>query len=105
MLSAIYLVPRVVGGDLMLLIWAVCTVIYLACGLLRRKNRGKRGRRQLLAGLLVSELLVDISVFGVFFPEGEYRNWGVGAVYAVVLWPAALLTAYVLTAVFGAEQT
>lgn len=105
MLSAIYSVSRVVGGDLMLLVWAVCTVIYLACGLLRRKSRGKRGRRQLIAGLLVSELLVDISASGIFFPGGEYRNWGVGGVYAAVLWPAALLTAYTLTAAFGAEQT
>lgn len=89
----------------MLLIWVVCTVIYLACGLFRRKNRGKRGRRQLLVGLLILEVLVDAFCFPVFFPGGEYRNWGVGGAYVIVLWPAVLLAAYALTAVFGAEQT
>ena len=104
MLTAIYSVPRVVGGAMLLLVWGICSVVYLACGLLRRKKQGKRGRRKLLAGLLVSEVLVDAFCFLVLFPGGESHNWGVGSMFVVVLWPAALLTAYALTAVFGAEE-
>ena len=44
-------------------------------------------------------------LFYGFFPAGEYRNWGVGGVYVIVLWPAVLLVVYAFTAVFGAEQT
>ena len=104
MITAIYSVKRVVGGDLLLLVWGVCAVIYLVCGLWRGRARGKGGRRWLLVGLLVSEGLVDTCCFPVFFPGGEYRNWGVGSIYVVFLWPAALFTAYVLTAVLGAAD-
>lgn len=105
MLSAVYSVPRVIGGDLMLFIWVACSLVYLICGMFRRQNRGRRGRWQMLVGLLISEALVDVFCFTVFFPAGEYRNWGVGGVYVIVLWPAVLLVVYALTAVFGAEQT
>ena len=102
MIAAIPSAKRVVGGDLLLLIWGICTAAYLAFGFFRRKNRG---RRQLLTGLLISEVLVDLAMYLIFFPSGEYHNWGVGGVYAVFLWPMMLTAAYVLTAVFGSEET
>ena len=101
MLGALYSVTRVIGGDLLLLIWGICTEIYLVCGFVRRKERGRKGRYQLLIGLLISEVLVDIVFFPTFFPGGEYHNWGVGSVSVVGLWPAALLATYAITAVFG----
>ena len=44
MLSAVYSVPRVIGGDLMLFIWVAYSLVYLICGMFRRQNRGRRGR-------------------------------------------------------------
>ena len=101
MLGALYSVARVVGGELLLLTWGICAAIYLAVGFVRRKGRGRKGRYQLLIGLLVSEGLVDVIFFLTFFPGGEYRNWGVGSVSVVGVWPAALLAAYAITTVFG----
>lgn len=105
MLGALYSVARVVGGELLLLTWGICAAIYLAVGFVRRKGRGRKGRYQLLIGLLigllVSEVLVDVIFFLTFFPGGEYRNWGVGSVSVVGVWPAALLAAYAITTVFG----
>lgn len=101
MLGALYSVARVVGGELLLLTWGICAAIYLAVGFVRRKGRARKGRYQLLIGLLVSEVLVDVIFFLTFFPGGEYRNWGVGSVSVVGLWPAALLAAYAITTVFG----
>lgn len=101
MLGALYSVARVAGGELLLLTWGICAAIYLAVGFVRRKGRGRKGRYQLLIGLLVSEVLVDFIFFLTFFPGGEYRNWGVGSVSVVGLWPAALLAAYAITTVFG----
>ena len=71
MLGALYSVTRVIGGDLLLLIWGVCTAIYLVCGFVRRKERGRKGRYQLLIGLLISEVLVDIVFFPTFFRAGS----------------------------------
>lgn len=104
MLIAMTFMTQVVGGDLLLAVWGGCTAVYLACGLLRRERRGKKGLHQLLIGLLVAEVLIDVFCFSVFFPGGEYHNWGVGGMYVVLLWPASLLTAYGIAAVFGPEE-
>ena len=100
MLIAMVFMTQVVGGDLLLAVWGGCTAVYLACGLLRRKKRGKKGRHQLLIGLLVTEVLVDVFCFSVFFPGGEYHNWGVGGMYVVFLWPVSLLMTYGIATVF-----
>ena len=72
MLGALYSVARVVGGELLLLTWGICAAIYLAVGFVRRKGRGRKGRYQLLSGLLVSEVLVDV------FPRGRIPQLGCG---------------------------
>ena len=102
MLAAVNFMTSAAGGDVLLLAWSGCTAVYLVCGLFRRKKRNER--RRLVIGLLAAELLVDMFCFLVFFPGGEYHNWGIGGAYAAVLWPLALLTAYVLTAVFEPEN-
>lgn len=96
MFSAIYSVPRVVGGgpdatDMdgvygrLSGLWSV-----------EEEKPGEKGTAA-AAGRVAG---IGIFCFVVFFPGEECRNWGVGGVYAVVLWPAALLTA-----IFGSEQT
>lgn len=78
MLGALYSVARVVGGELLLLTWGICAAIYLAVGFVRRKGRGRKGRYQLLIGLLVSEVLVDV-IFFLTFSQGENTATGVWA--------------------------
>lgn len=100
MLTAVYALGRIVGAELMLAGWSVCAIVYLACGLYRRRGQGRRGRKLLLLGLLAAEALVDLFCALVFFPGGEYCNWGVGGAAVVLLWPLALAAAYALTALF-----
>lgn len=104
MAAALLFMRYVVGGDILLLVWGMFTAGYLLCGLLCRKARGKKGRRQLLMGLLMSELLTDISCFVSFFPGGEYHNWGIGGASVVFLWPVLLLLAYGFTAAFWTRK-
>lgn len=97
MVTSLYSLRRVSGAAYLVIGYLICVAVYLAVGLLFRQNRGKRGRRRLLLGLLVSEVLCDGVWFLAYYPGGEYHNYGIGAVAGAFLWPMLLVLAGVLT--------
>ena len=52
----------------------------------------------MLLGLLAAEIICD-GVWAVcYYPGGEYYNYGIGAVYGLLLWPCLLfLTGFIVT--------
>lgn len=99
MLVALYSVQHVYGADVWLIAAVGCAAAYLVlCGLFRR-NRSRRGIAAVVLGLLAAEMICDWVWASAFYPGGEYRNYGLGGSYMLVLiWPGLLLlTGWIVT--------
>lgn len=86
MVTAIYSLSQVHGAELWLLFWLVCVVLYLGISLLIRSNRTKNGIKNLFLGLLIAEVTIDLIWAIIYYHNGNYFNYGIGAVYGVLLW-------------------
>lgn len=86
MVTAIYSLSQVHGAELWLLFWLACVVLYLGIGLLIRSNRTKKGIKNLFLGLLIAEVIIDLIWAIIYYHNGTYFNYGIGAVYGILLW-------------------
>lgn len=93
MITSIYSLGKVVGAELMVAGLLVCAALYLGLSLLIRANRTKRGIRVLLLALLGAEVVCDAVWFLLYFPGGDYHNYGIGGALGVFLWPMLLCLA------------
>lgn len=93
MITAIYSLSYVHGAELWLLFWAVCTAAYLVTCYAIRYNRMKGAFKRVLIALLVAEVVVDLAWALIYYHNGVYLNYGVGAVYGLLLWVPALVVA------------
>ena len=98
MITAIYSLSRVRGAELWLLFWLVCVVIYLAIGFSLKNNRTGNGVKNVLIGLLTAEAITDLMWAVIYYNNGTYLNYGIGAVYGVFLWvPILVITLVIVT--------
>lgn len=86
MVTAIYSLSRVHGTELWLLFWLICVVVYLGISFLIKRNRSKTGIKNVLVGLLIAEVIIDLMWALVYYHNGTYFNYGIGAVYGILLW-------------------
>lgn len=93
MLAALYSIRRVSGAEVLAAGALICAVIYLAVSFLVSGSRTKKGKCTVLLALLCAELTCDAAWFLLYFPGGEYHNYGIGGVYGAALWPILLLIA------------
>ncbi len=49
----------------------------------------------MLIGLLIAEVVIDIVWAIIYYPNGTYMNYGVGAVYGAAVWIPVLLVTFV----------
>ena len=98
MITAIYSLSRVRGAELWLLFWLICVVIYLAIGFSLKNNRTVNGVKNVLIGLLIAEAITDLMWAVIYYHNGTYLNYGIGAVYGVFLWvPILVITLVIVT--------
>ena len=98
MVTAIYSLGQVHGAQLWLLFWLVCAIAYMGICLIKRANRTKRGIKTMLIGLLIAEVIVDLIWAIIYYHNGSYINYGIGAVYGLFTWiPILLITAAIVT--------
>ncbi len=98
MITAIYSLSQVHGAELWLLFWLVCVVIYLGISFLIRHNRTKKAVKNVLIGLLIAEVIIDLIWAIIYYHNGTYLNYGIGAVYGLLLWiPILMVTLIVVT--------
>ena len=98
MVTAIYSLSRVHGAELWLLFWLACFAAYFGISLFFKHNRTGKGIKNVLFGLLIAEVIVDLLWAIIYYPNGTYVNYGIGAVFGVFLWiPALLVTAFFVT--------
>jgi hypothetical protein len=81
-------------------------VIYVGVALLIKQNRTQKGIKNVFIGLLVAEIIIDLIWRGiyyrwgtVYYHNGTYMNYGIGAVYGMILWiPILAVTLAIITA-------
>lgn len=99
MVTAIYSLLKVHGAELWLLFWFVCVAAYLGIGLLLKHNRTKSGIKNMLIGLMIAEVINDLMWAIIYYHNGTYLDYGIGAVYGLPLWILILtVTLIVFTA-------
>ncbi len=98
MVTAIYSLSQVHGAELWLLFWLVCVIVYLGISFLIKDNRTKNGVKSVLIGLLIAEVSVDLMWAVIYYDNGTYLNYGIGAVYGLLLWiPILTVTLVIIT--------
>ena len=100
MVTAIYSLSQVHGAELWLLFWLICVVVYLVISFLVKRNRSKAGIKNVLVGLLIAEVIIDLMWAVIYYHNGTYMNYGIGAVYGLLLWiPVLIATLVIATAI------
>ena len=99
MITAIYSLSNVHGAELWLVGWVLCALFYIGGCMLVPVNRPKTCRTVVWIGLLIAEVVNDLIWALIYYPNGSYINYGVGAVYGLFLWPLILLIAGVFVTV------
>ena len=98
MATAIYSLSFVHGAERWLLFWLICVIAYIGVCFLVKPNRTRRGIQTVLIGLLIAEVIVDFAWGVIYYHKGAYLNYGVGAVYGLLLWiPVLVITGTVVT--------
>ena len=98
MVTAVYSLSFVHGAELWLLFWLLCLIAYLGICFAFRINRTKSGRKTVLVGLLIAEVLIDLLWAVIYYHNGTYLNYGIGAVYGIILWiPVLAITAMIVS--------
>ena len=91
MVTAVYAMGYVYGASLWLIGWTVCAILYVGGCMLVPSNRRKGCRLAVWIGLLLADVITDIGWMLLYFPDGDYINYGIGAVGGLLLWPLLLL--------------
>ena len=105
MVTAIYSLTFVHGAELWLLFWGICVVVYLCIALLIKQNRTKKGFKNILIGLLIAEVITDLIWAIMYYHNGTYLNYGIGAIYGLLLWiPVLVVTLIIVTIKNGKNE-
>ena len=99
MVTAIYSLTFVHGAELWLLFWGICVVVYLCIALLIKQNRTKKGFKNILIGLLIAEVITDLIWAIIYYHNGTYMNYGIGAVYGLLLWIPILVGTLIIVTI------
>ena len=100
MVTAIYSLSQVRGAELLLLFWFGCAVVYLLFSLTFTYNRTNKGIRNVFIGLLIAEVVIDLTLAITYYDNCTYQNHGLGGVFGVLLWiPVLVVTLIIITAI------
>ena len=77
--------------------WLACVAVYLGISFLIKHNRTKKGVKNVLIGLLIAEVIIDLMWAIIYYHNGTYLNYGIGAVCGLLLWVPVLVITSVIT--------
>lgn len=98
MITAIYSLGNIYGAGLWLLYWLICLIVYIGVCFMIKPNRTQSGIKVSLIGLLIAELMIDLLWAAIYYPNGSYKNRGIVAAYALLLWiPVLIITGIFVT--------
>lgn len=105
MLIAVYSLRHVTEGEIWVYSVLVCALLYVGACCMSWKNRSGRGMKKVMLALLAAEVIYDGACAAIFYPGGEYHNYGLGGAYgALLLWPGLLCFAWLTVAVINAKE-
>ena len=58
-----------------------------------RPNRAKAGVKAVFIGLMAAELIIDFVWAAIYYHNGSYINYGIGAIYGLFMWIPVLTAA------------
>ena len=61
-----------------------------------RPNRTKAGVKAVFIGLMAAELIIDFVWAAIYYHNGSYINYGIGAIYGLFMWIPVLTAAYII---------
>lgn len=93
MATALYSISHVHGAEVLAVFLLLGAGGYYGCCMLIKRNRTRRGRRNVLLGLLAAEVVMDLLWALIYYHNGTYHNYGIGAVFGFLLWIPALVVA------------
>lgn len=88
MITAIISLGQVRGAGFWMIGWFLCAVAYFAVFLPKKANRGKS--KNVLFWFLIGEVLTDLVWAVVGYNNCVYINYGIVAIYGLLLWPIVL---------------
>lgn len=97
MVTAIISLSYVHGAQLWLIGWLACAAIYFFLFLRKKSSRTQHNMKNLLLVFLAAEFVTDTLWALVYYGDSGYINYGIGAVYGLLAWPAALAVSAILT--------
>lgn len=98
MVTAICSLSNVHGAEIWLLFGIACVLAYLGICFMVKINRTKKGIQATLIGLLIGEIVIDFVWSLIYYHRGVYINYGVGAVYGLLMWiPILTATCIIVT--------
>ncbi len=89
MFTFIYAQDKVYGAEICLAGCIICLLLAYVIAVAVKSNRGKKLLRT-FTGISLAAALCDLFWFLVYFPGGEYVNYGVGAVGGLIFYPICL---------------
>jgi len=104
MVTALYGIGQVQGSELTAIVYAACLFLCVGAGFLFRCNRTVNARRRLMLGIGVTASCCDVLMFVILFPGGDYQNYGIGAAYGALLYPAALVLVTVALTAWNMDE-
>ena len=97
------LLDGISGMEISLLGYAVCTAAYFLFCFLFKHNRAGKG--SVFLAWLICELFCDVLWYRIFYPEGNYVNYGICGTAAMFLLPVILfMAALIVTAINGKKR-
>lgn len=94
MVTAIISLGQVHGAEAWIVGWVVCLIAYFAILLPMKANRGSS--KNVFFWFLIAEIVTDLCWALVYYENSVYLNYGIGAVYGLLLWPVALIAAGII---------
>lgn len=99
MITAIYSVGGVHGAEIWVLFWVLCAAAYFGICAMFKTNRSKSGMKEVLFWGLIAEFAVDLIWAIVYYWNFSYVNYGIGAIYGLIIWPIFLAAAGIIATV------
>ena len=93
----------IVGMEISLLCYAVCTAAYFLFCFLFKANR--TGKKRVLLGWVICEIFCDILWYLIFYQDGNYVNHGIGGAAALFLLPLVYFSAGIILSLINYKKS
>lgn len=96
MITAIHSVGSVHGAEIRVIFCVLCAAAYFGICAIFSVNRGKSGMKEVILWGLVAEFATDLIWTLIYYQNGDYINYGIGAAGGMIILPVFLAAAGII---------